>query len=610
MCIFTYTHLDCGHRKQDHIDTSSCSFFEHSGVHCQPDSRQHRERGTHVLTKRRSGECADCTQKLQDGWDAKELAAAIKESLEAAEKDRDARRKQQKRREDLERADQAEKARLTRDQARLAQEDADREAEREKKRKEERRLRKEGEKERRRQEEIRLAEDEARRLKKADRKRREQEAADLRVERDRLDQAEHERKLQKKRDAEARQREREEAEHQNRIKAQKDSLARKARRAREEAETEREQLAETQREATLRKQLQQLRDEEAKLQEKADEDERRSAEAELAAKKAANDEMERALMEAKQKTCTASSFASPSLPQSPSSDARSPKTPAVLDPAKLMGHHGIQEYGHLRIGNRPVPLHPSQKQPQTPLSSTTGSNIKSPLTPMGRLAGTVTTSPNDYTIQQPSMHVSKRDSSVPDWKKNLPSRTSSKSIPADKDNSTDELAARLQRRRAWEVEEESNQGAATGKEQPDWATGDTTPTTSSGMPMHSSSSPPPTYPPVPPLAHPHLLSLSDPQSSPSSPSSVTSKPKPPVPIKRISTIPTTTPPPSSTNIPTPPPMPPFKARVRVDSAAPSPHMGREHGADKWGGHGNEGARNEFCAGDVFGERRRRGWKVE
>lgn len=603
MCIFTYTHLDCGHRKQDHIDTSSCNYFEHNGVHCQPDSRQHRERGTQILTQKRAGNCADCAQKIQNGWDPKELAAAIKASLDAAGQDSDARRREQKRREDIQRADQAEKARLARDRTRLAQEQIDREAEKEGRRKEERRLRKEAEKEQRRQEEIRLADEETRRQKRADQKRREQEAADLRARSDKLNQAEHERRLQKRREEEARRWEQEEAEHQRYIQAQQDKLDRKSRRARENDETERERQAEAQREASLREQFQQPKDEESKHQEEAEEEEKRTLEVELAAKKAANDEMERALLEARRKSPITSSPASPVPPHVPSTNAKSSATPRVLDPAKLIGQHSIPEYGHLRIGNRPVPLHPSQKQAHTPNTPSTSSNLRTPLTPMGRLAGTITASPNDYIIQHPSMVVSGLDSPIPEWKRNLPTRTtSSDRVPMVKTDGVDELAARLQKRRAWEAEAEDSdeESASLSKEQRDWAS---TPASRSSTPSSSSSALPlPTYPPVPPLAHPRVANFL-PLSTPTAPAStpVVSKPKPPVPVKRISINHTSSPLPTPTlsassaspAIPPPPPMPPFKARMRVDSAAPSPAVGKE-----------------FDAGDVFGERRRRGWGVD
>ena len=622
MCIFTYTHLDCGHRQQDHIDTSSCNYFEHTGVHCQPDSRQHRERGTQVLTCKRGGRCADCRQKIQDGWDASELAAAVKASLAAAEKERESQlRRERKYREDVERADQAEKARLARDRARLAQEDEDREAEREKRRREERRARKEADKEKRRQEELRLAEKEARRLRRADERRRENEAAEMQARRDELEQAEHERKLQMKREEEAWYREREEAEHQQRLQAEKDQLNRKARQVREETEAlEHQRAAEAQREATLKQQLQQLQDEEARRHLTAEQDAARRAQEELAAKKAANDAMERTLL------ARAIDQISPSSTPPPPT----PSKPIILDPASLIGTHAPAEYGHMRIGNRPVPLHPSQKHAQQ-LSSNpaTPSTGRMPLTPMARLGGTITASPTAYTVHAPNAVGTPTTAAgaTPEGKRSLLSRTNSwkgdggagTPISTGAKGPEEELRARLERRRAWEAETEEGtaqtaqtQAAQQVREVPreaprkqaseteseteseassneeeseasDWEVETTIPAPRRATAAAAATEhPSPTYPPVPPLAHPRL------SSAPAA-----NRPRPPVPVKRLSSTNNT--PQLAGNVPVAPPLPAFKkAHARVDSAAASPALGVE-GSPR-------------AAGDLFGEQRRRGWK--
>lgn len=629
MCIFTYTHLDCGHRQQDHIDTSSCTYFEHTGVHCQPDSRQHRERGTQVLTRKWSGECADCRQKIQDGWDASELAAAVKASLAAAEKERTSQlKREQKYREDVERADQAEKARLARDRARLAQEDDDREAEREKRRREERRARKEAEKEKRRQEELRLADKEARRLRRADERRRENEAAEMQARRAEMEQAEHERKLQMRREEEAWYREREEAEHQQRLQAEKDQL--KARQVREETEAlERQRAAEAQREAALKQQLQQLQDEEARRHLTAEQDAARRAQEELAAKKAANDAMERTLLARAIDQISPSSTPPPPTPSS---------KPVVLDPASLIGTHAPAEYGHMRIGNRPVPLHPSQRHSPQPSNPATPSTGRMPLTPMARLGGTITSSPTAYTVHAPNaVGTPTTAGATPQWKRSLLSRNNSwkgegagspSTSPGEK-GPEEELRARLEKRRAWEAEQEQaaqtqaqtqqarevpreeasaseseTESAASSAEESDasdWERETTIPARhrpaahTQTQPPSTEQQPSPTYPPVPPIAHPRL--------SPASPASpAVSRPRPPVPVKRLSSanntpqlagkggVPAAHPP----SIPAPPPLPAAfkKAHARVDSAAASPAMGMEG------------------RGDAFGEQRRRGWKGE
>jgi hypothetical protein len=648
MCVFTYTHLDCGHRLQDHIDTSSCNYFEHTGVHCQPDSRQHRERGTQVLTRKRSGECADCRQKIQDGWDASELAAAVKASLAAAEKERTSQlKREQKYREDVERADQAEKARLARDRARLAQEDDDREAEREKRRREERRARKEAEKEKKRQEELRLADKEARRLRRADERRRENEAAEMQARRAEMEQAEHERKLQMRREEEAWYRDREEAEHQQRLQIEKDqlNLNRKARQVREETEAlERQRAAEAQREAALKQQLQQLQDEEARRHLTAEQDTARRAQEELAAKKAANDAMERTLLARAIDQISPSSTPPPPTPSS---------KPVVLDPASLIGTHAPAEYGHMRIGNRPMPLHPSQKHSPQPSNPATPSTGRMPLTPMARLGGTITSSPTAYTVHAPNaVGTPTTAGATPEWKRNLLSRnnswkgesagsplaTSTSSSMGEK-GPEEELRVRLEKRRAWEAEQEraeqaeqmrqtqtqtQTQAAQQVRDVPrevpreedseseseseassdeeseasDWERETTIPAPRRAPAARTQTKPPsmeqpsPTYPPVPPLAHPRLSPSASPYPASSSPASpAVSRPRPPVPVKRLSST-NNTPQLPVGGVPAAPPLPAFKkAHARVDSAAPSPAMGTEG------------------RGDAFGEQRRRGWKV-
>ncbi|KAJ4984989.1 hypothetical protein SVAN01_09511 [Stagonosporopsis vannaccii] len=575
MCIFTYTHLECGHRQRDHIDTSSCEYFEQTGVHCQPDNRQHRERGTKVRTGRRDGRCTDCLLKAQKKHTQEdpELAAALEESRKTAEWEQKAREaaqkaQEQKRKDDQERADRVLMARLEEDRKRLKKEEAER-----KKRRKAEKLR--AEEEKRQQDELQATEDAARRQKEADAARRKKERAELQAERERLNKKEHERNLRKLRKEEARLRDQEEAEHQRKLQAEKDELERKARQLDEEEKAERrqEEQLRSEREAAIeREELARRRKEIADRNEALRKAERAATEAEkharaaahtekLAQQKAGLEAAERENLELQAKLASRRHLSESHTPppqtaslSPPPSFTPTPSTPKpVIDYSAIIGHHGTQELGHGMLGNRRIPVHSSQKpvvaaKPPVPLP------MKSTPAPVGRLAGTVTSGPNDYMIAQPS--IQGKVGEVPEWKRTLHSRAGSRGVltpEREEQVGVSELEARLARRRAWEAEQAREEGEGTGaagktnitltnekaqttnqniedgsdesedrdesddsdeSDESDESDGDWEVVTPSPQRTRlllsqreeatSPSGPLPTYPPVPPLAHPVL----------------------------------------------------------------------------------------------------------
>lgn len=288
------------------------------------------------------------------------------------------------------------------------------------------------------------------------------------------------------------------------------------------------------------------------------------------------------------------------------------------------------------IGNRRVPIHESQRRPEPSKTHISPPIKRNPL-PMNRLSGTIVSSPYDYKIQQPSL-VATLGTPGRDWRKSTRKTSVSTPIPAPESTDVDaELKAKLARRKTLaEPESEEADKASPEKADSDWEMVNKPSNTTS--PAHTipsapqkpaiSNSPPPTYPVVPPLAHPDLACASPPPPA--------AKPKPPVPVKRISSTssPTQIPHTSQTPpIPTPPPMSslPSHLRLRVDSAAPSPQVGtKKGGSSDWDDSdseseieeekrfGGDGAwdrwdrnvtQKAFSPNDVYGEQRRKGWKA-
>ncbi|KAL1600442.1 hypothetical protein SLS60_006827 [Paraconiothyrium brasiliense] len=559
MCEFTYTHLECGHRKQDHIDTSLCAYFERTGVHCQPDNRQHKERGTTVVTRKRKGRCFDCLQEAENA----DLAAAIKESIEASERDKRAREEAERvRREEDERIEWERKAWKQHEEAKLA--------------------------ERRRREEAETIKNNA----AAAAERRAREAAELQAQmekeqQDLLDriareEAEEAAELERKKDAEHKERLRlQKAEHDRKL-AEKANEARRLREAARKAQEVADEQIRYNREVGI------------EHQHEADED---RVERE-------KEELNRKL--AREKATEAAEAASPP-PGNPTN--LMPKT--AVDYSTLVGHHGHQEIGHGMLGNRRIPLHESQKRAEPTKPSTTPGFKPAP-SPMASLARPVQSSPTDYRIPQPSL-TALPGTTTPDWKKNIHPRSGSNIMPAaELSGPTSELELRLAKRRAWEAEQEKIEAEKTNQErsEPGWhtvnkapnsAAAPSKPTSAAPQTPAISTSPPPTYPVVPPLAQPKMTSASPPRTIAIA--------NPPVSVKRI---PSASSPPSTSPIPTPPPMPSLPTRVRVDSAASSPRAGNKQNNedDEWDEPDSHKIRKQFSPDDVFGEQRRKGWRVE
>ncbi|KAF1930272.1 uncharacterized protein M421DRAFT_418588 [Didymella exigua CBS 183.55] len=632
MCVFTFTYFECGHRGEDHIDTSTCKYFKRTGVHCQDDNPQHRLRpgGTTIEVKKSKepGNCVKCFRVEQEA-----IARALDESKKTADEEEKRRqereraeheaRRKQKRAADEERADNVEKARLAKGRQQFEQNEA------EQKRKRDAKIRAAAAEKRRQEDADKKAKRDAKQKQEkqdADlaEKRRQQELAEAREQIAREDELEQERKRQEKVKKNA---ERKEAEHQESLRRLKedadrkraeDNKAERRRAAAEERRREESELERRQREINAQNVALEKAAQEAEEGEEDAEHAKRVAQME-ADVKAAERELQRKLAQRRVVSETEPTSPTPTEQALPLSRLTSPSTRSSVDYGVVIGHHGPQELGHGMLGGRRIPLHESQKRPE-PLKTPISPPIKRGPAAINRLGGTIDSSPYDYKIQQPSL-VATPGMPTPDWRKNARPTSASRSIPTpEPTGATFELEARLAKRRAWEAEQEKLEAEKT---EPDWEIVNQ-PANSSAIPTKPTSpalqaptmstSPPPTYPVVPPLAHPKLGFATP------SPSPAISKPKPPVPVKRI---PSTSSPSQMPSIPTPPPLPSLPTRLRIDSAAPSPQVGSKRG-DDWDDDesededrfGNDGAwddkmtRKQFSAEDVFGEQRRKGWRME
>lgn len=620
MCKFTYTHLECGHRKRDHIDTSSCTYFDQTSVHCQPDNREHKERGTTVLTVKRKGTCSDCLRAAEEA----NLAFAIKESLEAAEKNKNAR-------EEAIRAEKDRKERIKREKEAKEQREEAKRAER------------------RRQED-------AEKMKKnsaAAAERRAREAAELEAQMEKENQDLLDRIAREEAEEAAELERKKEAEHQERLRHQKAEHERKLAEKANEAKRLREETRRAQEIADK-----QRRNEEAVLEWQKDVDHNEEGHPEGHRQKPVKNTGTNRQRHADSRRRSSGYAPGSSYPTSDSEDTddwdtdnpshnlprqrptASPKAtspppaPPTLPAAKptvdystVVGHHGTQELGHGMLGNRRIPLHSSQKRPEQAQSPTQPiADIKPAPAPVASLARPIQSSPTDYKIQQPSVAAVVPGAPEPEWKKNIRRRSSAKAMPAPEAIGTmSELEARLAKRREWEAAEEEEaletdpSCEAVGKAHVSAGTSPvpkpTSPFASKTQGTHDA--PPPTYPVVPPLAQPNLGSASPPVPPPhpttTAAGTAAAKSRPPIPTKRTSTT-TASDPSAASPIPTPPRMSSLPVHSRVDSAASSSSQmtdkdDSDDEEDRWGESGGHTARKQFSPDDVFGEQRRKGWRA-
>ncbi|KAH9861780.1 hypothetical protein J1614_011533 [Plenodomus biglobosus] len=59
MCKYTVYNYECGHKAEDHVDSSQCAGFQRSGVHCDRDNPANKSR-VKIKTKGRNGVCDAC----------------------------------------------------------------------------------------------------------------------------------------------------------------------------------------------------------------------------------------------------------------------------------------------------------------------------------------------------------------------------------------------------------------------------------------------------------------------------------------------------------------------------------------------------------------------
>ncbi|KAI8938913.1 hypothetical protein NX059_004770 [Plenodomus lindquistii] len=69
MCKYTVYNYDCGHKAEDHVDSSLCSEFQRTGVHCDRDNPANRGR-VKIKTKGRNGICGPCLRPRRETAEA------------------------------------------------------------------------------------------------------------------------------------------------------------------------------------------------------------------------------------------------------------------------------------------------------------------------------------------------------------------------------------------------------------------------------------------------------------------------------------------------------------------------------------------------------------
>lgn len=554
MCEFTYTFLECNHRKQDHIDTSSCEYFDRTGVHCQPDNPQQcRERGTTVTTRNRSGICDDCIRKAeQKRLDREEGERLLKLDNEREKKARRERAEQE--REEARRNKEIDDLRKQ-----LAeQEKAKRELKQQKKAKEAA-----AQAEARHQDKLRLIKEEA------ERKQRQQDRDD---EDERIRRKEFKKAREALEAANAHKKSEEEAEAADLDRQQQELDARKAALQREE-----QAHAHKLKQAQDASHAQGLAKRKAKLlQDQLDLETQERAASELA------------LHLARQKAAAEAQFEEqPPLTPNPPTTPSTPHTP--VDYSKLVGNVGLPTFGPYTIGGRRAPMHASQNSPhESPSPASPPANFKPAPAPVARLGGIVHAAPGVMEWKPPATSIPTTPT-TPHWQASPRPRAVSNRVPSEEPVMDPVLQRRLSaQRRKCEVEEAAKrEGLQTSTgvygdadvfsthERPDASPA------SIVQPQTSATSPPPPPPPPPPMT----------------------KPKPPVKPKRVS---------SSSSPQRTSPALEMPARIRVDSAAATPVLGNKTGDDEsaWDEPDSRALRAQRLSQDKFAKQRRAGWSGE
>lgn len=647
MCIFSFGFHECGHRGVDHIDTSSCKYFAESEVHCQEDNPRHRNRPGGVVFSNKSatipGYCVSCFREDKDATE-RAMADSMRTAKEEDDRRREARKRakeqreraeeearRERKRKEEERADQVEKARLAKGREQYEQN----EAERQQKEESQRRV---AAAEKRRQRDVEKSKRDAEREMELKQRKKDAAIAEARRQQERAEAEERIRRQEELDEAYRREEDRKEAEHQEFLRRM-DEAAERARAEKKEAERLKavEQLR--RREAELERRQREIDDHNRALTTEAQGARAREEAAKHESDKAAASELERKLASRRVTLETQPTQVPPTEQTSPIAKPPPPSSKPVVDISGVIGRHGSQEIGYGTLGGRRIPLHESQRRPEPPKTPISPPPKRGPA-PINRLGGTIASSPHDYMIQQPSL-VATPGTPTPDWKMNVRKLSVSKPVPAPESTGPSaELAAKLAKQKAWEAEQEKLEASSSQhpKAESEWELVNKpfSSSTAAGHPPSAPhtpaapNSPPPTYPVVPPLAHPNIASASPPP--------MVTKPKPPVPVKRMSSItspaqtfsPAQKPSVQTPSIPTPPPISSLPSRLRVDSAAPSPQVGSKKGGssdwddsgsesedeeDRFGGDGawdeKDGnlGRKYFSPDDVFGEQRRKGWKA-
>lgn len=413
--------------------------------------------------------------------------------------------------------------------------------------------------------------------------RRQKEINDLQDQLAKEEEAKRKRKLKQKAKEAAVQKEKAEAEHRENLRRIQEEAERKQRQQeiddedviRKQAEieeTERQQKAHSERNEALRKEIQAERDR------KRQEDDAAHAE-KLALKKAEDDRLKREEEELQRILAQRKAAGESNEPASPPNNPAPPTPKSPVDYSKMVGSVRAPEIGPYTIGGRRVPIHESQKIPEQPKTPMTPAHKAGPA-PIARLGGIVQASPSSMEWKPPQASTPGTPC-TPNWQKNPRPHSVSKGIPTPPEPAIDPvLAAKLEKRRAWEAENEAQEASKPPSGESEWAQVD---------------APKPTSP------APSSKPASPPLTKPLSPAGT--RPKPPVKPKRIS---------SATSPQLPSPAAEMPTHVRVDSAFATPVLGSKTGEDDsaWDEPDSRTMRAQRLSQDRFGKQRRAGWSAE
>ncbi|KAH6865032.1 hypothetical protein BKA58DRAFT_391248 [Alternaria rosae] len=489
MCKYTITILECGHKQDDHADTYNCPYFERTTVPCDRDNPRTKDRCI-VKTRDQNGICNRCLRDNEEAAirrdEEREREFKRRENEEAAEAlrrgERELLEKNRRQAEERRRAQQQaeeearDRSRREADQKQRAEEEAREKSRREaeQRRRAEQRAEEEATEKRRREAERkrraeRKAEEEAmeKRRREAEQRRRDEEEA---MERDRREAEERRRRAEKEAEEEAIARKR--REHERKMAEEEQALLKSRRDHEKKMAEEREAFEKSRREYEKRMADEQLeRDMQLMIQKTKEEEERKKREEEEALQRALREsakwEQERKYQEDLLRSRTAAPPSPPATPPAPPAPAPKPAVsksaprppPAPKPTPKEINYSlpavGDQKIGRFTMGGRRVPIHESQDIPDTPTTSGIPMSPTSPA-PFARLGGAIAASDvpvvREVRGQVPPVKPAAMDSRA-GLRRTSETRKAPPPVP-ERIGVDPKLQALLEKRRAWEAEEE------------------------------------------------------------------------------------------------------------------------------------------------------------